>query len=74
MGLGLAHKVFDQTNEMLALSGIFKFSAKNITRWRTCDKAVFCNKKCKVLLYLLLQLAVEINPNNCIWTFRIIML
>ena len=30
-GLGLAHKVFDKTNAMLALSGIFKFSAKNIT-------------------------------------------
>ena len=31
MGLGLAHKVFDKTNAMLALSGVFKFSAKNIT-------------------------------------------
>ncbi len=30
-GLGLAHKVFDQSNAMLALSSIFKFFAKNIT-------------------------------------------
>ena len=30
-GLGLIHKVFNRTNAMLALSGIFKFSAKNIT-------------------------------------------
>ena len=30
-GLGLAHKVFDKTNAMLALSGVFKFSAKSIT-------------------------------------------
>ena len=30
-GLGLAHKVFDRSNAMLALSGISKFSAKNTT-------------------------------------------
>jgi len=31
MGLGLAHIAFDRSNAMLALSGDFKFSAKNIT-------------------------------------------
>ena len=31
MGLGLAHKVFDKTNAMLALSSKLKFSAKDIT-------------------------------------------
>ncbi|MBR6794718.1 MAG: hypothetical protein IKM52_01250, partial [Clostridia bacterium] len=31
MGLGLAHTAFVQTNAMLALSRVFKFSAKNIT-------------------------------------------
>ena len=31
MGLGLAHSAFDRTNAMLALSGAFNFSAKNIT-------------------------------------------
>ena len=30
-GLGLAHKVFDRSNAMLALNLTFKFSAKNIT-------------------------------------------
>ena len=30
-GLGLVHTVFVRTNAMLAFSGIFKFSAKNIT-------------------------------------------
>ena len=30
-GLGLAHNAFDRSNAMLALSGIVKFSAKNIT-------------------------------------------
>ena len=30
MGLGLAHNAFDRSNAMLALSGISKFSAKNI--------------------------------------------
>ena len=34
MGLGLAHKVFDQTNAMLALSSKLKFSAKDITHSR----------------------------------------
>ena len=31
MGLCIAHNAFDQSNAMLALSGILKFSAKNIT-------------------------------------------
>jgi len=31
MGLGIAQCSFDQSNAMLALSAIFKFSAKNIT-------------------------------------------
>ncbi len=30
-GLGLAHNAFDRSNAMLALSGVFKFSVKNIT-------------------------------------------
>ncbi len=29
-GLVLAHKLFDQSNAMLAFSGIYKFSVKNI--------------------------------------------
>ena len=33
-GLGLAHNAFDRSNAMLALSGISKFSAKNITHLR----------------------------------------
>ena len=34
-GVGLAHRVFDQSNAMLALRVVFKFSAKNITpKWR----------------------------------------
>ena len=32
--LGLAHNAFDRSNAMLALSGISKFSAKNITHLR----------------------------------------
>ena len=32
MGLGLAPTVFVRTNAMLTFSGIFKFSAKNITQ------------------------------------------
>jgi hypothetical protein len=32
-GLGLTHTAFVWTNAMLALSGIFKFSAKNITHF-----------------------------------------
>ena len=33
-GLGLAHNAFDQSNAMLALSGIVKFSAKYIAHFR----------------------------------------
>ena len=36
MGLGLAHYAFDQSNAMLAVSGIFKFSVKNITHYVLC--------------------------------------
>jgi hypothetical protein len=28
------------------------YAIKKTTAWRTCDKAVFCINKCKVLLYL----------------------
>ena len=41
MGLGLAHFAFDRTNAMLALSGIFKFSTKDITH----QDGVFCLKR-----------------------------
>ena len=41
MGLGLAHRVFEQSNAILALSGVFKFSAKNIAHCFYCFYACF---------------------------------
>jgi len=35
MGLGLVYNSFDRSNAMLALSGILKFSVKNIPHLRT---------------------------------------
>ena len=50
MGFGIAQCSFDQSNAMLALSAIFKFSAKNITDtlpWffiieKQIVRAIFC--------------------------------
>ena len=35
MGLGLAHNVFDGSNAMLALNGVFKFFVKNVSLFNT---------------------------------------
>ena len=55
MGLGLAHSVFVQTNAMLALSRVFKFSAKNITHLKSVPSLFIIIKGrevCPFYLYL----------------------